>query len=46
MYDIMWGGIISRDGLWDVGVDFGFGVYNDYYYYFGYFVYVGMLMVF
>ncbi|KAK6129074.1 hypothetical protein DH2020_037187 [Rehmannia glutinosa] len=39
MYDAKWGGIVTKQGSLDSGVDFGFGVYNDHHYHLGYFVY-------
>lgn len=44
MYDITWGGIISRDGSRDAGADFGLGAYNDHHYHLGYFVYAGAVL--
>lgn len=44
-YDNKWGGLISRNGANDSTADFGFGVYNDHHYHFGYFCYAIVVLV-
>lgn len=39
LYDSVWGGLVTRQGLNDSGGDFGFGIFNDHHYHLGYFLY-------
>ncbi|KAL9683098.1 hypothetical protein QQ045_014913 [Rhodiola kirilowii] len=39
LYESIYGGIVTKQGMSDFGADFGFGVYNDHHYHLGYFMY-------
>ncbi|XP_058736458.1 glucan endo-1,3-beta-D-glucosidase 1-like [Vicia villosa] len=47
LYEKIWGGLVTQQGVNDSGADFGFGVYNDHHYHLGYFLYgIGVLAKF
>lgn len=39
LYDPLWRGLVTKQGMKDSGADFGFGIYNDHHYHLGYFLY-------
>lgn len=39
VYDAVWGGLISTDGMDDPMADYGNGMYNDHHFQYGYFIY-------
>jgi endo-1,3(4)-beta-glucanase len=39
LYDTLYGGIVSTNGLKDFGADFGQGLYNDHHFHYGYIAY-------
>ena len=36
LYDDVWGGIVSKNGIADFGADYGQGLYNDHHFHYGY----------
>ncbi|GER35727.1 beta-glucan-binding protein [Striga asiatica] len=45
LYDSKWGGIVTKQGSFDSGADFGFGLFNDHHYHIGYFLYAIAVLV-
>lgn len=44
VYDQVWGGVISKNGLLDQGADFGNGMYNDHHFMYGYHIYTAAVL--
>jgi len=44
LYDHLWGGLITTNGLADSQADFGSGWYSDHHFHYGYFIYAGAVI--
>lgn len=44
IYDQSWGGIVSTNGIFDPGADFGQGYYNDHHFHYGYHIYTAAVI--
>jgi len=44
VYDTVWGGVISTNGLNDEQADFGNGMYNDHHFHYGYHIYTAAVL--
>ncbi|PVV02055.1 hypothetical protein BB560_003504 [Smittium megazygosporum] len=45
VYDTVWGGVCSKDGISNPDADFGNGDYNDHHFHYGYYVYAAAVII-